>query len=73
MFLQVVVQLVVNQTFEDLRNHWQHTEIGLKLVTASLSPPFGTGVTCADFHSFGVSPLVKLALKREVRLWLIAG
>ena len=44
------------------------TEMGLKFVTASLSPPFGTGATGADFLSCGVSPFFKLVLKKEVRL-----
>lgn len=69
MFLQVVVQLVVPKTFLTTGN----TELVLKLVTVSLSPLFGSGLTCAYFHSYGVFPLLKLVLKREVRVWLIAG
>lgn len=56
MSLQVAVQLVVNQTFKNLHNHW-YTE---KVVKTSLSPPFGTGVTCACWLTF--LPFLKLVL-----------
>ena len=70
--LKVCVQLPMDQSLEHLYNYWQYQNrpnIPHNLIVTSLRCK---SYTC-DIHSHGSFPHFKLALNKDVRVWLIPG